>query len=433
MEKIVILGAGLAGFGAANRFHEKGIHSVIYEKNEYIGGHAASFESKGFIFDDGPHISFTKNRRIQKLLAESVNHQFETIQAVANNHWRAYWIKHPAQCNLHGLPVEKVVDILHDFIMIPPDRAGSVKNYQDWLYASFGKTFAETFPMQYGLKFHTTTADNMTTDWIDVRLYRVDLREILYGALTPDTPDVHYVDNFRYPSQGGFAAYLNAFLNKADVKVNHELLAIDLSAKKLFFKNGEETSFDFLISSIPLPELVTMIRSVPESVLAASKKLSCTTCVLVNIGVDRNDLSNAHWTYFYDQDYVFTRLSFPHMQSLDNVPEGNGSVQAEIYYSDKYRPLDRDPESFVDPVIEDLKRCGVLRAGDVITYREARRIPYANVIFDLDRPKALSCVHAFLDDSDIAYCGRYGEWGYHWTDQSFISGEKAAQKVIDLL
>jgi hypothetical protein len=31
----------------------------------------------------------------------------------------------------------------------------------------------------------------------------------------------------------------------------------------------------------------------------------------------------------------------------------------------------------------------------------------------------------------IGYCGRYGEWGYQWTDESFVSGEKAAQKVLD--
>ena len=30
----------------------------------------------------------------------------------------------------------------------------------------------------------------------------------------------------------------------------------------------------------------------------------------------------------------------------------------------------------------------------------------------------------------IAYCGRYGDWGYMWTDESFISGEKAADRAL---
>jgi hypothetical protein len=56
---------------------------------------------------------------------------------------------------------------------------------------------------------------------------------------------------------------------------------------------------------------------------------------------------------------------------------------------------------------------------------------YANVIFDLDRAAALKTVHGYLDDLGVAYCGRYGDWGYMWTDESFKSGENAAQKVLD--
>ena len=55
------------------------------------------------------------------------------------------------------------------------------------------------------------------------------------------------------------------------------------------------------------------------------------------------------------------------------------------------------------------------------------QIRYANIIFDLDRASLLATVHGYLDDIGIAYCGRYGDWGYMWTDESFISGERAAE------
>ena len=57
-------------------------------------------------------------------------------------------------------------------------------------------------------------------------------------------------------------------------------------------------------------------------------------------------------------------------------------------------------------------------------------VQYANVIFDLDRAKALETVHGYLDDIGIHYCGRYGDWGYMWTDESFISGERAAEAAL---
>ena len=79
MSNIVILGSGMAGFGAAYRLHSEGIAPMMYDKNGHHGGHTASFRyDSGFLFDLGPHISFTKDTRIQDLFAESVNQQFET-------------------------------------------------------------------------------------------------------------------------------------------------------------------------------------------------------------------------------------------------------------------------------------------------------------------------------------------------------------------
>jgi protoporphyrinogen oxidase len=168
-------------------------------------------------------------------------------------------------------------------------------------------------------------------------------------------------------------------------------------------------------------------------VLDAAGRLACSTCVLVNVGVDRADLSAAHMTYFYDEDICFTRLSFPHMLSRHNVPEGAGSIQAEVYFSSKYRPLMQSPESLIEPVIADLRRCGLLKDEDRILFRNAMVVPYANVIFDLERAESLRIVHAYLDEIGVAYCGRYGDWGYMWTDESFTSGERAAESVLTSL
>ena len=73
MERVTILGSGMAGWGAAHRLNEEGVPTVLYDKNSYYGGHTASFKHPdGFIFDEGPHVSFTKHERLQKLYADSV-------------------------------------------------------------------------------------------------------------------------------------------------------------------------------------------------------------------------------------------------------------------------------------------------------------------------------------------------------------------------
>ena len=131
-----------------------------------------------------------------------------------------------------------------------------------------------------------------------------------------------------------------------------------------------------------------------------------------------------------DQDVCFTRLSFPHMLSPNTVPPGCGSIQAEVYFSSKYRPLTQSPDDLIDTVISDLYRTGVLREGDEILTRHTKVVRHANVIFDLDRSAALELVHGYLNDVGIAYCGRYGDWAYMWTDESYISGERAAESAL---
>ncbi len=428
---VVVLGSGMAGFGAAYRLHSEGITPTMYDKNPYHGGHTASFRfESGFLFDMGPHISFTKDTRIQELFADSVNQQYETLRINLNNYWRGYWPQHPVQVNLHGLPQDIIVKVINNFVEERQVPERPVKNYEDWLFASFGKTFAELFPMQYTRKYHTTTADNMSTDWLGPRIYRPNLEEVLRGALSHSVSDVHYITHFRYPRNGGFEAYLKKFIPLPNLKLNHELVSIDPRERQLIFSNGHTTRYDSLITSVPLPELIRMMKGAPPDVVEASRRLACTTVVLVNVGIDREDISRSHLTYIYDEDVCFTRLGFPHMLSATNVPPGTGSIQAEIYFSEKYRPFTGSPEALIEPTIKDLRRIGLIRENDKILFSKAMMLRYANIIFDLDRAEALKTVHGYLDDLGIAYCGRYGDWGYMWTDESFKSGELAAERTL---
>jgi protoporphyrinogen oxidase len=431
MPNVVILGSGMAGFGAAYKLHQEGITPTMYDKNGYHGGHTASFRhDTGFIFDQGPHISFTKDTRIQDLFADSVDQMYETMQVNLNNYWRGYWPQHPVQQHLHGLPQDVIVKVISDFVEERQSPERPINNYADWLLASFGRSFAELFPMQYTRKYHLTTAENMSTDWLGPRIYRPSLEEVLRGALSASAPTVHYITHFRYPTQGGFVSYLKQFVPLGNLRLNHELISVDPRAHELRFSNGTVGNYDVLVSSVPLPDLVRMIQGTPQYVLDAAGRLACSTCVLVNVGVDREDLSSHHLTYIYDEDICFTRLSFPHMFSHNNVPAGTGSIQAEVYFSDKYKPLTGKPEDWIEPVIADLRRCGLLRDNDRVVFRNARLLRYANIIFDLERAEALKTVHAYLGDLGIAYCGRYGDWGYMWTDESFKSGEKAAERAL---
>ena len=127
---------------------------------------------------------------------------------------------------------------------------GDFKNYQEWLYASFRKTFTETFPMEYTVKHHTTTADNMSTDG-PTAVLRPTLDEVLRGALGPNTSLTHYVDFFRYPTRGGlthtFSPSPATLRSRQATRSRRWTTCADNSG----FANGRQADYDHLVSSIP--------------------------------------------------------------------------------------------------------------------------------------------------------------------------------------
>jgi len=428
---VAVLGTGMAAMGAAHRLAANGLAFRAYDKADHVGGHTATYAAPGgFLFDDGPHVSFTRDERIQAILAEQLNGRYETVQMFVDNYWHGHLMKHPVQNNLHGLPTELIVDVIRDFAAAQAAPGGPIDDYAGWLAAAYGATFARTFPSVYGLKYHTIPPEQMTTEWLGPRMYRPSLDEVLRGALETSTADVHYVTHFRYPAEGGFESYLRPFWTEHPPLLEHELTGLDPVGRILRFADGSSVQANEVISSIALTDLVPLIDGVPPDVLAAAGRLAFTTALVVDIGVDRADLSTAHLRYFYDEDIVFARLNFPHMLSPRTAPPGMGSVQAEIYFSDKYRPLTTPIESLVERTVADLHRVGILRSGDQLLVRRGRLVRHANVIYDKDLAEALAIVHGWLDSISLHYCGRYGDWDHSWTDEAFASGEWAAQKVL---
>ena len=86
MNDVVILGTGMAAIGASYRLRQAGVPHTAYDMNVHPGGHTSSHrDAQGFVFDEGPHISFTKDERIKALLAEAVQGDYVSFSARVNN------------------------------------------------------------------------------------------------------------------------------------------------------------------------------------------------------------------------------------------------------------------------------------------------------------------------------------------------------------
>ena len=423
-------------FGAAHRLHAEGITPVMYDKNAYHGGHTASFRyDSGFLFDLGPHISFTKDPRIQDLFADSVDQQYETVQINLNNYWRGYWPQHPVQLHLHGLPEETVVKVITRLRGGAPGAGAAGEELRRLAAGELRPTFAELFP--HAVHAQVPHHDGRKHEHRLARTAHLSPqpgRSAARRASPSSAPHVHYITHFRYPSDGGFVSYLKKFVPLGNLKLNHELVSVDPRAGHLLrSRTASSRRYDGLVSSVPLPDLIRMIEGAPPDVLDASQRLACSTCVLVNIGVNREDLSNAHMTLLLRRGYLLhaARLSRTCFPPRTSQP-APGAFRRKSTFSDKYKPFTgrrrtgSSRSSTGSPALWLIarRRSDPVPQGDVAALRQHHLRSRSG--------GALKTVHGYLDDLGIAYCGRYGDWGYMWTDESFKSGELAAEGALEL-
>jgi len=426
-KKPIILGGGLSGLSAC--YHGNGI---IYEKSHKAGGQADSNKENGFIFDEGIHVMHTKNKYILGLM-ETLNVDMEVRDRNAWIFSHGSMTRFPFQANTFGLPENIIRDCVDGFIennFVDRDR---IKNYQDWLYYMFGKGIAEHFMIPYSQKFWGIDAKNLTTDWVNVRHPKPSEQEVIKGSLEDQTKGFGINATYRYPKNGGYGFIGKRLADecKDSIKVGMEATKIDVKKKEIEFNHNEVIAYETILSSIPLPELIKIIPDAPKIVLNAVSKLKANSFFVVNIGVNRPNITDKNWIYFLEREFSFVRVSFPFNQSDNVAPSGTSSISAEIAYGYN-NSLPVSKELMLDHVINELINANIIDASDEIIYSSTVDIKYAYVIFDNERKSAIKIIHDYLKKFDIIPFGRYGMWAYLWSDEAMLSGKKVAERLVKL-
>lgn len=413
-KSVVILGAGIAGLGAAQKAKHMNLSYKVYEKGEEAGGLLNNFQIGDFRFDNAVHLSFAEEK-----LVRDVFDQTPYITHPSDSYCREndLWLKHPVQNNLYPLQTEEKINLINSFVNRPGNFNGA-DNYDLWLRAQYGDLIAERFPIRYTKKYWDSEACELSTSWIGNRMRRAELSEILYGAFSPETPNHYYTKEMRYPKKGGFKSFIQPLISTTDISYQHECVCIDFKNKYVKFSNGNICKYDRLVNTLPLPKLVSLIKEVPENLFELSKSLKATSIDLVSFGFGR--VINSHlWFYIYDDDIYASRAYSPSVKSSDNAPPGCSSIQFEIYSrgeNSRYEKAD-----LIDNTLKALRKISLADQRDIL-FVDHRRIPYGNVIFDHDMEIKRDNILDWCRSVGINSCGRFGAWDYYWSNQSFISG-----------
>ena len=429
MSNILVLGAGFAGLSAA---HHLGDDCEIFEKENHIGGHGRTKRANGFNFDEGAHVFFGNDEVSQKYIHEPLGKELLPHKAeIWNNYGERRFGRYPVQANASALPAELATNCVLDFFKAAQEPERDVHNYEEWCYASFGKTFSDEFMLRYARKIWTVEPREMNTEWLGSkvggRISRPSLEQVVRGAIDREPQVLNYLTEFLYPEKGGFGRIIEPIASKVKkINLGCGVERIESRARRITFSDGTIRNYDAAVSTVPLPTLVKLTIDAPDEVREAADKLRWNSIKCVNLGIAREDVGPGHWAYFYDQKIPFFRISFPSKFAPDNAPAGFGSISCEIAYS-RHKPIEE--ENLVGRTVNALHATGVLKESDSIVFEDVMDIPYAYVIFDFDRSKSLKTVHEWMKSVGLYPCGRFGEWGYHWSFEAIESGQRVATQV----
>jgi protoporphyrinogen oxidase len=445
MKKVVILGGGLAGLSTALHLQKAGWQDYhILEKDSRIGGLTRSESVRGFTFDYTGHVLHFKDQANQELVLQLLG---DNVHFIQRNSWifsKGVYTRYPFQTNTYGLPKEVIKDCVQGFIEAqylrandrdqilaaraqPPEPAE--QSFEEWIYTHFGRGIGKHFMIPYNEKLWSVHPREMTSDWMGRFVPQTNLSDILDGALSDEAKPMGYNANFYYPLRGGIEALPRAFascLPYSQVEVKKEVGEIDLHKKVMTLRSGDKVPYDTLVTSVPLRQFVSLIKSAPPQIRDAAMDLRHNSVFNVNLGINRI-ITDKHWIYYPESEYVFYRAGCISNFSPCMAPGGHSSLYIEVSYSNE-KPIDK--ARVLEQVKRDIRKTGLVKESDQIVIEQCFDIPCAYVIYDRNHKRNVSLIREFLRANQVLTIGRYGAWEYSGMEDAIVHGRKTAEEIV---
>ena len=425
---VVILGAGLTGLSAA--YHMMAKPTLLVERAEKVGGHARSERWNGHTFDVTGHWLHLRDPRVKKLVGGLFQPgeltEIERRAAVLSHD---ALVPYPFQANLYGLPRKIVQECLVGFVEAKEAAAANhgrePRTFEEFAVARFGKGITQHFFVPYNTKLFGMHPNCLTASWVSRYIPVPEPHEIIGGAIGLQQDGLGYNPRFLYPKRGGIDALPEALLSgiqsraRCELWTSTEVEEVDPFEHRVKLDGiADWISYDSLISTIPLPELLRRIPKVPNHIHCLAKNLRCVKWRYLNVATRTPSPADYHWVYVPEERYPFFRVGVFSNAVPTMAPAGGGSLYVEL--------ADRTGAPKVGEVIQALAQIGAITGVEDVTFAEGREIEYAYVIFDDAYEESTRSIHQWLTDVGILSCGRYGAWVYNSMEDSIIQGMEAA-------
>ncbi len=443
--KILILGAGPTGLGAAYRLRELGYPNFrVVDRHPYAGGLAHSFvDEHGFTWDIGGHVMFSHYSYYDDCFDRLMGDDYTLNDRESWVRMFDRWVPYPFQNNIRYLPKEIAAECLIGLIKAQTGQGKiashkDAKNFSEFIDAVFGEGIAKHFMRPYNFKVWAHPPEMMNKDWIGERVAVLDVERAVRNVIL-ERNDFGWGPNnrFKFPLSGGTGEFYRRMAEtiKDHLVLDKNVDSIEIDAKKISYSDGSSESYDILISAMPLDVLCMkkLAGDVPQLLRNTASKLMHSGGHMVGIGIKRPCPSTKSWMYFPESNCPFYRVTYLSNYSPNMTPSKDEyySLLCETSYSE-HKPVDR--ETIVEETIRGLENAGLLEPGerDDIVSTWHHEADYAYPTPSVERDEILAEVIPWLESRDIYSRGRFGMWKYEVsnTDHTLMQGVECVNRLL---
>jgi protoporphyrinogen oxidase len=438
--KVVIIGAGPCGLGAAYHLNKLGHRDwQLFERSGHVGGLSASFlDDTGFTWDVGGHVLFSHYGYFDQAVAEALGDAYHEHQRESWVRILETWVPYPFQNNVRYLPDAALRECLEGLRSLPAIPSES-RNFREWMDGIFGSGIVKHFMEPYNKKVWGTPLEQMSKEWIAERVSIVDLARVERN-IAQRLDDLSWGPNstFKFPKRGGTGAIFEGISRplRDGIHLGHEMVRLDPQGQSVSFANGRTESYDLLINTSPLDLLVAACRSVPDRLREQAGNLVHNGGLIVGLGLEQQRRDSKCWMYFPEESSPFYRVTNFHNYAAANVPGSDTARYSSLMCETTYSPHKPEEKGgIVEASVAGLVNSGLLteqERGSIVS-RYLIDIPYSYPVPTLGRERALEAIQPWLEERGIYSRGRFGAWKYEVgnMDHSFMQGVELVQRLLE--
>ena len=447
---VTILGGGLAGLSAAQRFVEQGWAVTVVEREDHVGGLASSFKQEGFTYDHGPHRLYSSLEELNDHFKFVLDGNWDYRDRLSRIYMQKKFFDYPLKAGnvVRSLPPWLLAKSFFDYLAvrlrnmvrpIPDD------NFENWVIKRFGRTLYDLFFGTYTRKAWGIPCTQISADWASQRISLLSLWDTVKKTLfKPRNVPRTYVSRFLYPKTGGIGELARGYRRLivqggGTVITDAEVVRLRSEGGRVtaaVYRQGgreHEVSSDLFVSTIPLTMLVPMLgERVPAPVREAVAGLKHKGIVFVYLKLDRPQLTPDHWIYIPEQHIAVHRISEFTNFSRDTAPDGRTLVCAEITSTNGDKHWTMKDDDLIRLAADNLTTLGLLHPGEVLPGGWVRRVDYAYPIYDLTYRGYVNTLMTWLKGfENMVSTGRQGLFRYGNMDHSIAMGHAVARRTIE--